>query len=431
MHKRHATNKSLLYSISLTLFINALAQGLTFPLIPELFLNSELGLIRNSDTFLSKEFMYSVALALFPLSSVLGMPILGLMSDVYGRKSTILCGFSAMLACEFLNIISILLHSVWLFLACVLLSGFLSGTYAAGEAIVSDMSNDEKERISNFKLPTLASLAGFIFGPALSTFVGNINYTNHLVIPFVIALALGMINIILLRHNMKNYRDKNLQPHSGTKIKNGNPNFSNTLIIDLVLTSITYIFNNKKTKTVALAFLLLQFAVNLFAQSRSFNLAFNYQYTPSQIGEFFLVMAIIVIFSMYLLQKLISYFISQNLQLRLALILMSLILMLGAKVAATSYSAVSLVWIISILFHLCLPIINLGFINLFASIADQEERGRVMGGSGQLSAIAACMSGIMIGQLAQNSILILMISSICVVLSYIVLIRYSRETLDV
>ena len=43
--------------------------------------------------------------------------------------------------------------------------GLLSGTHSVGNALISDISKNDAERIANFKLPTLASILGFIMGP--------------------------------------------------------------------------------------------------------------------------------------------------------------------------------------------------------------------------------------------------------------------------
>ena len=203
------SKKSLLYSICFMLFIDSMAQGLTFPILPELFLNSQFGLVTD-DLYVSKELLISMTFALFPLSSMFGMPILGLISDKYGRKIVILYGLSGLILSELMNIIAILTHTTWLFLLCIILSGFLSGIYAVGDALISDISDSDEQRVSNFKLPVVASLLGFISGPALSIFVGNIAIVNPLVTPFIIALALSIINFALLWCNLNNYIIKNV-----------------------------------------------------------------------------------------------------------------------------------------------------------------------------------------------------------------------------
>ena len=428
--------KYTLYSICLMLFIDAIGGGLIFPILPELFIDNQSGLILSS-TYLSREVLYSLSFALLPLSSMFGMPILGTMSDKYGRIQVILWGLIGLIINDLLSIISILVHNVWLFLLSILFSGFLSGTYAVGNALITDLSNNDEEIISNFKLPTLASMLGFILGPGLAIFVNKINMSNPLIIPFIIACTLSVINFFLLWNNFRNI-NKNVKIRSTSYISNLDSissNEKNILVNKLslirsIFSLMTYVFNNQHTKMLALAYLLFQFGFGLFLQSLSLNLAHNYHYAPSQIGKFFVVMAIAMTASMYLLQKLITKFINYKIQIKIGLITISTLFILYLilyKVNIFQLNYIYITWIVTAVFYILLPFITLGFTNLFAKSVVKEERGKIMGGCGQICSTAFFISALLVGKLTIISYsFILLISGISFMLSYIVLKKFFK-----
>ena len=193
----HRNKKHILYSIYLVLFINSMGSGLILPILPELFLSPHNGFVVEH-MILSKKLLYSLAIALFPLSSIFGMSTLGIIADKYYKYTVISYALCASILNYMLSIISILIHNVWLFLLSRVLSGFLSGTYAVGMAMISQLSDTEEERMSNFKLPAIAPALGLILSSCLSLFIDKITIINPLIFPFLIVFMLGIINLLLL-----------------------------------------------------------------------------------------------------------------------------------------------------------------------------------------------------------------------------------------
>src|SRR3990167_10698262 len=104
------------------------------PILPELFFNSTFGLIVN-DTYFSRAVLYSITLAMFPLASMVGAPILGAISDKIGRREIIVYGMGLLALDYSFCVILILMHNVWLFILTRLFSGFLSGTFSVASAL--------------------------------------------------------------------------------------------------------------------------------------------------------------------------------------------------------------------------------------------------------------------------------------------------------
>ena len=84
-----SANRMVLMSLCLFIFIDSISVGIIFPIMPELFLNHSYGLA-SSTTYLSPEMLYGLSFALFPLAGFIGMPLIGSLSDQYGRKNVII-----------------------------------------------------------------------------------------------------------------------------------------------------------------------------------------------------------------------------------------------------------------------------------------------------------------------------------------------------
>jgi MFS family permease len=420
-------------------FISELGESLIFPILPELFMNNKFGLILGNSHF-SREIFYSMSFILFPLGSLIGMPTLGVLSDKVGKNKIIFYGMLATSITYLLLSFSIVIHNIWLFLLCRLINGFLCGIYFVGMALISYYCNNSQERISRFKLPIVMSITGMICGPGLSIIVNIVNFNNPLLTPFIVAFVLSMINSLLLCYNYKNSQENHInisllksdQPRTRTLTKNlikENKDRSGiSEILKLFLNSMIYTFINKKFKTLAVSFFLFQFACGLFLQSLSLYLASKYHYIASQIGQFFLLMVIAILVSMYLLQNLAIKFIKYKTQAHIGLLLLSILFISQATLSDNITSILqisdeSLTWFISAAFHLFMPFVSLCFNNLFATSGKKLEQGRIMGSLGQIQSIALIISGSLIGKLITSYNLLLILTGISFLLSNIILIK--------
>lgn len=422
-------NKNLLYNVSLMIFIDSIGFSLILPILPELFLNAEIGFLFNNIP-LTREALYSLSLALFPLSAIFGMPILGFVSDKLGRDKIIVYGLIALSFNYLIFIISILMRNIWLFLLARIMTGFLSGTYAIGDAMISEFSRNDEERISNFKLPTVASITGFIIGPGLSAYDYKLTITNPLIFPFAIAFILSVINALLFLNSFKNLNFQSLHITDSHINKDGDIERTKVKIKDL-FASLVYIFANQRIRLLAISFFLFEFGCSLYLESLSLYLTLNFNYNPTNIGEFFVIMGIIMVASMYSLHKLISKHINYVIQLKVGLSITSVILLITSMLYRTKLyeeycGHVYIVWLTTIIFYILFPFTTLGFTNLFANSIDHNEQGKIMGGSGQVYSLAWFISGLMIGTLVSNYYFILIIPALSFLLSFILLKSYIK-----
>jgi len=174
--KRHAA----LGFIFVTVLLDMLAFGVVAPVMPKL-ISDFLG----GNTARASEYL-GLFVTTWALMQFFFAPVLGLLSDRFGRRPVILISNFG-LSLDYL-IMALAPNIRWLFLGRVL-SGITSASIPTATAYISDVTPPEK-RSKAFGLLGAAFGAGFVLGPALGGWLGM--YSPRL--PFWIGCAASLLN---------------------------------------------------------------------------------------------------------------------------------------------------------------------------------------------------------------------------------------------
>lgn len=412
-------NKAVLYSIYLVVFLDSIGSGLILPILPELFYNVKYRFTIN-ETYFSREMLYCITFSLFPIANIFGTPILGALADKFGKRRIILYGVTCLTLNYTLNIISILTHNVWLFLCGSLLNGFLAGTQAVGAAIISDISETENERIKNFKTPTLLSTIGLVISPCFSILIDKVTIFNPLILPFIIASLFGIINCILLYYNLKITISTQNKTSNKSSEGKGAKNLNLLRILKFIFSIFGYIFTTRATISIAFSYLFLRLALGLYLQSLLLHLCVGFGYLPSMLSRFFVVMVIAMTTSMYLLQSLVSKYVSYQMQIRVGLACMSLLFIIYSLMRYKFLiHELLLIWLMTVMLYTLIPFVLLCFNNLFVASVSKEEQGRVMSGMSQISSISMLIASLLLGHYVPSHDTVIILSGVFCAMSYI------------
>ena len=168
--------------VLVTVAIDMLAFGVIIPVIPALI--RELAHVPSEEATL---YLGSIA-ATYALMNFLFGPLLGALSDRFGRRPVLLASI-ATLAVDFL--IMGLANSIWLLFVGRALSGISGATYATANAYIADTTTLE-ERGRAFGMVGAAFGIGFVFGPVIGGLLGDIDPRA----PFLASAALCGVNFI-------------------------------------------------------------------------------------------------------------------------------------------------------------------------------------------------------------------------------------------
>ena len=167
--------------ILVTVLIDMMGIGLLIPVVPAL-----VGEFTKSVE--AQTYWFGALTFTFGFTQFLCAPLLGAISDRYGRRIVLLLSIAGLGTMFFLSAI---VHSLWALLAARLVGGAFASNISVANAYVADITIPE-DRAKKFGLVGAALGVGFIFGPMLGGLVGGVSVR----LPFLVAAGLSSLNFL-------------------------------------------------------------------------------------------------------------------------------------------------------------------------------------------------------------------------------------------
>ena len=285
MHSVEKSPRLLIFILIITIIIDIMGVGLVMPILPALFYGDAVTFHAASAHHIV--ILYSLALIGWPLGLAIGGPVVGELSDKYGRKRTLLFALSMVVLSYVLSVIAIEAHFFILFFLSRLLSGIFGGAFEVAQATVVDVS-PKKDMGRNLGYITMAASFGIMVGPIITSMT-----TAHwfdwmtTVTPFIVAGILSALNVLSLWCLMP----KDVPKHRELKITS--KSISKTIV---------FLFADKRVRYFGLIYLLLQVAWGFYAQGVPLFLRHYYDYHTASIGLFYSWIGFAVVFCSLLIQ---------------------------------------------------------------------------------------------------------------------------------
>ena len=168
-----------LASIFLIVFIDLLGFGLILPLLPY-----------YAESFGASDTVVGLLVASYAAAQLVGAPLLGRLSDRFGRRPILLVSLLG-------TLLSFLLlgfaKTLWVLFAARIFDGITGGNISVAQAYIADVT-DEKSRAKGLGMIGAAFGLGFIFGPATGGFLSQWGYA----VPAFAAAGLVTINLLMV-----------------------------------------------------------------------------------------------------------------------------------------------------------------------------------------------------------------------------------------
>lgn len=168
--------------ILLTVMIDSMGIGLILPVMPALLLEVEGGSLANAALW------GGILTTSFAVMQFLFGPIVGNLSDRYGRRPVLLVSLFVM-ALDY--VVMALAGTIWLLLAGRIIGGIAGATHSTALAFMADTSSKE-DRAARFGLVSAAFGLGFVLGPVIGGILGDLGTRA----PFYAAAALAGLNFL-------------------------------------------------------------------------------------------------------------------------------------------------------------------------------------------------------------------------------------------
>jgi DHA1 family tetracycline resistance protein-like MFS transporter len=363
MDKSVIANKPFLF-ILITAFLSVMGIGLIIPVIPFI-------VAKYVDPH---DIAWNVGLliSLYSFCQFFAAPVLGAISDKYGRRPVLLwCLFGSAIGYILFGIGG----SLWILFLSRIIDGITGGDISIALSYVADVTKPQ-ERSKYFGVVGATIGLGFMIGPSLGGLVSHISLSA----PVYLAAVLTIINmlygyIILPESLIKQNRMSNFSLHHLNPFSQLNRVLKNNILKTLMLIGFFYFF---------------PFAQLIGITSVFFKDILNW--TPANLGLYFFILGIGDMFTQgYLTGKLLPKFGPAKL------------LLAGFLITILAYSIVAILPIYRYSF-LTIPFVLLwalgsgliepSFSGLVSGVANPQEQGRVQGASQSMQSITRILGPI-------------------------------------
>ncbi|GAC1391543.1 MAG: tetracycline resistance MFS efflux pump [Candidatus Saccharimonadales bacterium] len=201
--------KKALPTVLFTIFLDVLGVGILIPIIPQLLANphSAYYLLPHGWTFKGGLILLGWLLAIYPLMQFFATPILGQLSDRFGRRRVLGLSLAGTALGYVLFAVGIITRNLPLLFFSRALDGITGGNLSVAQAVIADVTAP-KDRTKNFAKIGAAFGVGFVFGPYIGAKLASpgisffgLFHTPHWfnpATPFWFTAILSVVNVVLV-----------------------------------------------------------------------------------------------------------------------------------------------------------------------------------------------------------------------------------------
>jgi MFS transporter, DHA1 family, tetracycline resistance protein len=382
------TQNTTLWLLSGITFLDMLGVGIMIPVIPALFTDSHSAFFLLKDAYISYAFLLLGAMtSIYSLMQFIASPILGSLSDRYGRKKVLAISLFGTCIGYLLFVLGMITKSLPLLFLSRAIDGITGGNISVAQAAISDISKPA-DRSKNFGMLMAGFGLGFILGPTIGGILGDINPT----FPFILSAILSFISFLIL---IITFRETNLS-------------LSKDAISYSPITSLATIIKSFSHRILASTFIIF-FLVSIgFTFFTSFSGAFLIDVvhaSQKDIGLFFGFLGIWIVITQVFINRKISYY-GESITIGFPILLLSASLLLYG----ISHNFI-LLYIIAPFLAISHGLSQANLIAKMSKNADPSEQGKVLGIKTSLNCFAQGMvplfAGIFATQLSIRTPIIL------------------------
>lgn len=359
---------------------------LVMPVLTPLILHPDSTIVPAGTPLIVRDFLYGFSLAIFPLFMFFSTPILGDLSDKFGRKRILLLCLIISAVSYVISAFGILFNSLFVLLASRGLAGLAAGTQPIATAAIIDVSAPEA-KTKNLAWVVFTSSIGLILGPA----IGGITAEKSLAswfgyeTPFFFAAAVSFLNAALLYFTFKE-----ATPPKSKQVIRITKGFK--LFISAFL--------QQKFRLLSLTFFCFVLAWSLYYQTINWFFMEEYHYSVGKLGLF--VAFIGLIFAVT--TSLIARFILRLFPNETTTYIFFMFAMTIANVGAAYSQGELAQWLWVILNAMSNVICYTVALSIFSNLADKDSQGWIMGVTGAIAAITWTVGGLIAGPLGYINI---------------------------
>src|SRR3989338_5868287 len=153
----------------IVLIIDVIGFGMISPVLAPMVISPEHSVLGSHSTLEARHWLYGMLLALAPLCFMIGAPLMGFLSDYFGRRRLLLMCLMGTLIGFILYAVSFSLLSPLILILAALSVGLTSGSQSIAQAAMADISEGVQKTI-HISWIALALTIGLVLGPFIGGF---------------------------------------------------------------------------------------------------------------------------------------------------------------------------------------------------------------------------------------------------------------------
>lgn len=199
MRNNHSIQIRPILPALLAIIIDSLGFGLVYPVFTALLASKNSAIVAGMN-LTTREFFLGLGYMLYPLAMLFGASFMGDLSDLWGRKKTLIICMLGITASLLLMGFGAIFSSMTLLLVGRGLSGLVAGSQPIAQAAVADKSTQEN-KASHMGLVTITISIGIVVGPLLGGFLSDRAFGSffNFATPFFFCALIALLNAIWLK----------------------------------------------------------------------------------------------------------------------------------------------------------------------------------------------------------------------------------------
>lgn len=401
--------KNNLFTLFIIVFLDLMGIGIMIPVLAPLMLDPGGSLVPVLWSEATRNIALGVLVAAYPLGQFFGAPILGALSDRYGRKKLLSFSLMGTFLGYILFAVGIITNQLWLLYFSRALDGFTGGNISVANSAIADMSTPET-RANNFGIIGMAFGFGFVIGPYLGGQLADPTLVSwfNAATPFYFAAALSLLSLTVLTFLFK----ETLKTPTHQKIH-----------LFMGFSHIAKSFQMKHLRAIFLVVFLHALGFAFYTQFMPVFLVQKFQMSSAQIGALFGFVGIWIALSQGVFTRIAGRYFSSEQTLRSSILLLAFILFVVPVIPSAG------------LLYLSQPFVaifeGLTFPNTTAvvsKISKPSEQGESMGVTQSLRALGQAIPSLVAGFLVTiNENLAILTGATIILLAWIIFVLSFRK----
>lgn len=253
---KHPSAKSQFTTLLLIVFLGFLGVSMPYLIFPAIFLNPDYSILPAGWSSSSHALLLGITLAAYPFGQFIGSPILGALSDDYGRKKLLSGSLLVAALSNLVTGIALEWHMLWLVILSRFIAGLMEGNIAIARAMATQLKSISKHEAFG-KINAAASIA-YLIGPLFGGLLADnqIFEGETIATPFyticILYFSISILSIFILKkdHAIKHVSEREATQHILERFK--------------IIKRLSNLFKNRRLRFLMLISTFFTLAIDIF-----------------------------------------------------------------------------------------------------------------------------------------------------------------------